>query len=588
MATITPADRTAPPEIDVEKKDHVDQVTEINDDLKSDSDSSSAHKQDGVKKVEAVTSVWTKKTLIIMFVLLYLVSFVDMLIVGVQTNLNPYVTSAFSQHGLLATTSIVASILGGSSSLAMAKLIDIWGRTEGFMAMLLLVTIGLIMKATCQNVATYAAAHTLYWTGHLNLLYVIDVVIADMTSLRNRMLMLTLNGTPTIASTFAGPAIAELFHTQSNFRWAFGAFCIILLGFGLPTSLVLLLNQRKAAKFGMLPEKTHDRTPVQSIKHYVLEFDVVGIILITAAFSLILLPFSLASSSGDKWASASIITMIVMGVFSLVLFIVHERFWAPVPFMPFHYLKERTIIGSCILYGVMFISIFCWDAYYSSYLQVVHNQSITHAGYILNSFSLTSSFISPFVGLLIRHTGEFKWTSYAGLPFVVLGTALLIPLRQPSTHVGLLVMCQVFMGIGTGIWATCGQLAVMASVSHQQIAVAIAIWGLFGSIGASVGLTIAGGLWTNVLPAALVRELPEGSKDLAASIYSSLVIQQEYPIGTEIRDAIIRAYADVQRKMVIAGAGFIPVLLIAIFMWKNINVKKLEEARGTQTKGTIW
>lgn len=56
------------PEIDVEKnKDASQDVAEINDDLKSDSDSS--FKQDGVKKVEAVTSVWTKKTLWIMFAL---------------------------------------------------------------------------------------------------------------------------------------------------------------------------------------------------------------------------------------------------------------------------------------------------------------------------------------------------------------------------------------------------------------------------------------------------------------------------------------------------------------------------------------
>lgn len=40
-----------------------------------------------------------------------------------------------------------------------------------------------------------------------------------------------------------------------------------------------------------------------------------------------------------------------------------------------------------------------WDAYYSSYLQVVHDLSITNSGYVLNAFSLTSSFISPFVGV---------------------------------------------------------------------------------------------------------------------------------------------------------------------------------------------
>lgn len=41
----------------------------------------------------------------------------------------------------------------------------------------------------------------------------------------------------------------------------------------------------------------------------------------------------------------------------------------------------------------------CWDAYYSSYLQVVHRQSVTLSGYVMNSFSLASAIIGPFVGL---------------------------------------------------------------------------------------------------------------------------------------------------------------------------------------------
>lgn len=40
-----------------------------------------------------------------------------------------------------------------------------------------------------------------------------------------------------------------------------------------------------------------------------------------------------------------------------------------------------------------------WDSYYQSYLMVVHNESITVPGYVLNSFSLMSSFIGPFVGV---------------------------------------------------------------------------------------------------------------------------------------------------------------------------------------------
>lgn len=179
-------------------------------------------------------------------------------------------------------------------------------------------------------------------------------------------------------------------------------------------------------------------------------------------------------------------------------------------------------------------------------------------------------------------------TSYAGIPFVAIGTGLLARYRRPDSHVGILVMCQVLNGIGTAIFAQCGQLAIMASVTHQEVAVSMALFGLFGSIGAAIGNAVAGALWTNILPAQLTKFLPEGSKHLMPEIFSSLVIQQDYPVGSEIRDAIILAYGDVQHKMVIAGSAFVPVFVICVFVYKNINVKKLEEERGTQTKGNVF
>lgn len=44
-------------------------VTEVDDDGKPSSDDSSEFKQEGVKQVEAITTVWSKELLIVMFVL---------------------------------------------------------------------------------------------------------------------------------------------------------------------------------------------------------------------------------------------------------------------------------------------------------------------------------------------------------------------------------------------------------------------------------------------------------------------------------------------------------------------------------------
>ena len=196
-----------------------------------------------------------------------------MLLQSVQSELVPYVTSAFNRHGLLSTTSVVSTIVGGVSNLTIAKVIDIWGRAQGFAIMLLLIVLGMIMKATCQNVETYAAAQTLFWVGHLGLLYTLDIMIADMTTLKNRTIMIGLNTTPTIATTFAGPKIAELFYNNVNFRWAFGAFAIILAGISVPMFVIFVLEERKARKVGILINKDSGRTIWQSCKFYFWEFD---------------------------------------------------------------------------------------------------------------------------------------------------------------------------------------------------------------------------------------------------------------------------------------------------------------------------
>lgn len=56
--------------IDTEKNvPHNDAVFEVNNDQKQDSDGESEDFQEGVRRVRAITSVWTKQTMITMFVL---------------------------------------------------------------------------------------------------------------------------------------------------------------------------------------------------------------------------------------------------------------------------------------------------------------------------------------------------------------------------------------------------------------------------------------------------------------------------------------------------------------------------------------
>ncbi|OTA52466.1 siderophore iron transporter mirB [Hypoxylon sp. EC38] len=587
MAAISPIEAGVPSSRNIEKDIVSAQpTTELPDDSKTESDSDSGHVQEGVKLVEAITTVWSQKSLWSTFALLWLVCFVSALLASIDTSLSPYVTSSFSKHGLLAVINIAARIIGGVVPLSLGKIIDIRGRMEGFVGALLLITVGMIMKATCQNVETYAAAQVFTWVGKVALGFIINVFVADITTLKNRMIIFAINSTPNLATTFAGPKIAELFYKKVNFRWAFGAFTIILLVVSLPVIAILYYHERKAKKLGIIRPKS-GRTPLQSIIHYIGEFDVIGAILISGGFVLINLPFSLVSSASHSWQSASIIVMLVMGVVGLAAFAIWERFFARVNFFPFEFLKDRTFLGAVMSHFVVFMTTFIWDAYYSSYLQVVHGLSISISNYVLNAYSLTSYFTGPFIALYIRWTGHVKYPALVAVPIYLLGTALIIYFRVPGSQVGYLAMCQVLVGFGVGMIGQMAQLATMASVRHQDVAVALAIYGLFGSVGSSVGYAVAGGLWTNILPVKLYEYLPEDSKNMTAAIYGDINKQMAYPIGTPIRDAVIAAYGYVMRKMVIVGSALIPLTIICVGVWKNINVKK-SEAIEKRARGNVF
>lgn len=112
----------------------------------------------GVQKIEAVTLVWSRHELIVAYACIFLVFVVNSLQQQITNNLTAYVYSDFASHSLIPVTSTVAFLLAGILKLPVAQMMNLWGRAEGLIFMLLCATLGLIMMAGCKNVATYCAA----------------------------------------------------------------------------------------------------------------------------------------------------------------------------------------------------------------------------------------------------------------------------------------------------------------------------------------------------------------------------------------------------------------------------------------------
>ncbi len=70
----------------------------------------------------------------------------------------PYVTSDFESHSLLSVIYVVSNSISAACFIPLSKILDLWGRAEGFLIMTVFATMGLIMMAACQDLPTFCAA----------------------------------------------------------------------------------------------------------------------------------------------------------------------------------------------------------------------------------------------------------------------------------------------------------------------------------------------------------------------------------------------------------------------------------------------
>lgn len=539
--------------------------------------------QAGVQQIEAAALTWSSKELYLAYALVWFVYFLDSLQQNVTANFTPWVTSAFRMHSLTPVTNILSSLVGGLWKLSLAKILDVWGRPQGYAMSVLVLTSGLAMMALCANVEMYCAAQVLYWIGYNGVIYSLSIFVADTSALKTRGLMLAYLNSPYIITAWIGGPISQVFLDGPGFRWGFATFALATPVLTLPLFFLLISVLRRARAKGLIPVRENTgRTLGESLRHYSQEFDFPGLMLITVGLALFLLSFNLAPLQKDGWRSPVIITMVTLGPLLVAAFVFWEK---SLPddrtFIPFRFLKDKTILGACLLTGSLFMSFYIWNSFFLSYLQVVHDLNTTHSSYIYYIFNIGGCLTSLVAGFAIRRRGTFKNIAlYFGLPCHVLGVVLMIVFRQVGTPLYKVILAQVVISISSGVFMITDQLAAQSAVDHQHIAVIFAIQGVFLSVGGAVGSTVSTAIWQVVFRDRLRRYLPSGALPDLDEIYADMGRQKSYPMGSPVRTAINMAYSEAQTQMLLPALFVVLPCFGFVMMWKNINVKNLKQVKG--------
>lgn len=206
--------------------------------------------------------------------------------------------------------------------------------------------------AASNNVQAYASAQIFYSAGSTGLQILQQVFIADSSSLLNRALLALLPELPFLVTVWIGPTIADAVLRHTSWRWGYGMWSIILPASFLPLALSLLLNQRKARRLNLIkPRSTRRRGILSVIRRTWYDLDMFGLILLSSAVTLILVPLTLAANAQDGWRNKNIIAMVAVGLVCLVILPLWEtsKRFAPKPLLSLHLLKQRTAVAGCVL-----------------------------------------------------------------------------------------------------------------------------------------------------------------------------------------------------------------------------------------------
>lgn len=89
---------------------------------------------------------------------MWLLYFVNSLQSTILASLVPFATSAFDTHSLLTTIYIVSNAMTAALYIPLAKMLDLWGRAEGFLLMIAFAILGMILMATSNGITTFCVA----------------------------------------------------------------------------------------------------------------------------------------------------------------------------------------------------------------------------------------------------------------------------------------------------------------------------------------------------------------------------------------------------------------------------------------------
>lgn len=388
-----------------------------------------------------------------------------------------------------------------------------------------------------------------------------QIILTDMTTLKERPLWIGVLEFVWAAGSVMGPLVGGVFSQYVSWRW--------IAWINLPLLGVAIV---------LIPPFLTLQSIKLSTKAKLRQLDWIGI----PTFITGMTSFMLSITWGGvlfSWTSWKTLLPLVLGIMVLLAFAAYES--QPVePMIPYRIFANRT--GAIALFSSFLHGLIVWEIIYylPVYLEGVIGDRPLRAAVESFPLSLTLMPFAVLAAFAIDYCRRYCWSIWTGWTLTTVGMGLMSLLAQNSGQATRSCL-QLVAGTGIGILFPALSIPSQAAVNVDDNGLAIGTFVFARQLGGAVGLAVGSAIFTNTFKGALPQNLPGNLLPLKSGNNAENFISELRSLGlapTELAP-VLQAYDHAVRRVWIAliavsGVGFVACLLMRDISLENESTGK--------------
>jgi EmrB/QacA subfamily drug resistance transporter len=445
---------------------------------------------------------------------------------------------------------VVSTLLATTVSTPIwGKLADLFNRKLLVQLSIVIFVLGSALAGLSQGTDTLIVWRVLQGLGAGGVISLVQVLISDIVSPRERGRYVGLLGAVLAVGTAGGPLLGGVLTDTIGWRWNFYV--------AVPFAIVALILIQRTLH---LPKRAKRKVSI----------DYLGAALIAAGVSLLLIWVSLAGNQFE-WGSGTSWLMAIGAVVLLAAAVVTELL-VKEPILPMNLFKNRSFSLVVVASLTVGVALFGASVFLSQYWQLSRGANPTQSGLLSLPQVVGSLVASTLIGTLISRTGKWKRWMVLGASLLTVGLGLLSTIRYDTDIVFVSIYLAV-LGLGLGMVMQNLVLVVQNSVDVRQIGAASAAVAFFRSLGGTLGVSVLGA----VLASQVTSHITEGIGKISASAaelktLASGTIPDVNSLSTPVRVLVESAYGQAIGEIFLIAAPLAFITLLCIIFLPNAEL----------------